>query len=94
MSSTEIIAMENLTDAEIRERVKLRLASERLSMRKGAIAADLPHMTMFRFLRKGRGLSEIARSKLLAWLAGPTRKIERRTIQTKNGRIVVTIEVV
>lgn len=92
MSTPEVIAMENLSDAEIRERVRLRLASERISMRKAALAADLHHMTMFKFLRKERKLMPITKEKLLAWLAAPMRKIARKTIQTKNGSIVITIE--
>lgn len=84
--------MQNISDAEIRERVKLRLASQRLSVRKAALAADMPHMTMFSFLTKGTKLMAFTREKLLAWLETPMRKIERKTIQTKNGPIRITIE--
>lgn len=84
--------MQNFSDAEIRERVKLRLASERISMRRAALAADLNHVTFFNLLTKKKPLRPMTKEKLLAWLETPMRKIERKTIQTKNGPITITIE--
>ncbi len=84
-------AIEKMDTSEIRELVRSRMKKENLSLRRTARSADVDPATLCRLL-KGKAVVEGTLVKLEVWLSSPMRKIERKTIQTKNGPIRITIE--